>query len=403
MADRPRSLNEAFRQAFPGAGRFIVVRAPGRVNLLGGHTDYNDGYVLPAAVDRYLYVAAAPRGDGLIRAKSCALNLEARWNVSGGATRVPGWARSIHGVVVELLKKGAAPAGVDLLLWGDLPLAAGLSSSAALEVGAAWALCSLVGEEPDPVQTARLGQYVEHTYAGVRCGIMDQMTVALSREGTAMLLDCRSLERRHVPLGPLSLVVCHSGVKRELAASEYNRRRAQCERAVRRLRTWRNDVTSLRDVEPVDLQQALAHLTPVLARRVRHVVEETARVVEAAAALESGAILRFGQLVSESHRSLRDLYEVSSPELDLLVEIAQSVPGVQGCRLTGAGFGGAVIAVASSDGAAILAEKVRDVYPSQAGARPRVFLCSAAGAVREVDHATADEAWHRESVQSIAD
>jgi galactokinase len=397
MADKRLSLSTTFRQAFPSAGDFLVVRAPGRINLLGGHTDYNDGFVLPAAVDRYLYVAAAARGDAVVRVHSCALGEGALFRVIPDATGVPPWARAVHGVFVELAGGRGDPEGADLLLWGNLPIGSGLSSSAALEVGVAWALCRLTGREPDPVELARLGQYVEHTYVGVRCGIMDQMAVALSRQDSAMLLDCRSLDHRFVPLGSLRLVVCHSGKQRDLAASEYNRRRRECEEAVRRLRALRPNIRSLRDVAPEDLREAEKCLPPVLAKRVRHVVEENGRVVRAAAALSSGDLNHFGRLVSGSHKSLRDLYEVSCSELDALVEIADGVAGVYGCRLTGAGFGGAVVAVATEEGAADLAREVRRGYPPRTGLCPSIHVCQAPGAVRELELETAERAWGRVS------
>jgi galactokinase len=395
MTARRRTHAQAFRQTFPDAGDLLVVRAPGRINLLGGHTDYNDGYVLPAAVDRYLYVSAAARSDDLLHVRSLALGEEARLHTRPDATDVPPWARSIHGMAVELRERGESRPGADCLLWGNLPLGSGLSSSAALEIAIGMALCRLSGSECDRVELARLGQHVEHTYMGVRCGIMDQVAVALSREGTAMLLDCRSLDRRFVPLGSIRLVVCHSGTRRNLAVSEYNRRRLECEEAVRRLHGFRPGIRSLRDVGPEDLPEATAYLDSVLARRVRHVVGEIDRVIRASEALASEDYATFGQLIFASHESLRDLYEVSSPELDLLVEIAREVSGVYGCRLTGAGFGGAVLAVATQQGAAELVDRVLRSYPSKTGLEPQTFLCQASGAACGLSADEAEEAWQR--------
>jgi galactokinase len=371
-----------------------VVRAPGRVNLLGGHTDYNEGFVLPAAVNRYLYVTASSRADARFRVWSAALRREARFSaVQDDVQDVPPWSRYIFGVAVELVREGRAPRGADLMLWGDLPVGGGLSSSAAVEVATAWSLMLLAGKEPVAEDVAVLGRRVEHVYAGVRCGIMDQMTVALARESAAMLLDCRSRRRRYVGLGPLVLVVCHTGKQRALADSGYNRRREECEEAVHRLAMWRPAIASLRDVCPEDLPEVERRLPQSLARRVRHVVLESARVLEAAEMLGDGDYEQFGCRVTDSHRSLRDLYEVSCPELDLLVEIAGEVKEVFGCRLTGAGFGGAVVAVATPDGARELAEEIQRVYPSRTGLEPTVYVCRAAGGAGRISVAEAGEAW----------
>ncbi|MCH8960520.1 MAG: galactokinase, partial [Bacteroidetes bacterium] len=255
------------------------------------------------------------------------------------------WATYVGGVLCELHRRGEVTSGMELLLFGDVPLGAGLSSSAALTVAVAVAVETLTGSPRDPVETARLCRHVEHTYVGVQCGIMDPFVARLGRAGHALFLDCRSLDYRHIPL-PLdqaSIVLVDSGVKRQLAGSKYNERRAECAEAVAHFQQHDPSIQALRDVTPALFAQGRAGLPERIQRRAQHVIEENARVLEAVRCLEAGDLQGFGMCMNRSHASLRDLYEVSCLELDFLAETAQQTPGVLGARMTGGGFGGCTV------------------------------------------------------------
>ena len=335
-----------------------VARAPGRVNLIGEHTDYNDGLVLPMAIGLATTVTATPRADTLLRCRARAFDEVAEWPV-GEVPDGPPWARYVAGCAALL----GRPDGAELTVEGDLPLGAGLSSSASLEVGVLLAL----GGDGDRVALARLAQRVEHEVVGVRSGLMDQLAVALGRAGHALLVDCRSLEVDEVPVPEgVRVVVVDSGLPRTLAGSAYNQRRAECEAAAAAL-----GVTSLRDADSWAIE-------PLLARRVRHVLTENARVLAAAAALRAGDVAEVGRLLLASHASLRDDYEVSSPGLDALVEVLASTPGVHGARLTGAGLGGCAIALADTDAADDVAASAVDRYRARTGHRATAWVTGAA-------------------------
>jgi galactokinase len=287
----------------------------------------------------------------------------------------------------SMAAEGLPVSGFRGLLASDLPQDAGLSSSAALELAAAFALSR--GDEPptDRLTLARLAQRAENVHVGVMCGLMDQFASALGAADAALLLDCRSLDRRTVPLplADVALVVCHSGSARRLDGSAYNERRTQCEAAVAVFAARWPGVGSLRDVTPSMLDDAAGDLGPLLERRARHVVEENERALQAADAFESSDVEEAGRLFSQSHASLRDLYEVSSPELDALVEIAGSVPGVLGSRLTGAGFGGCTVTLVRRDAVAALSDAVMEGYPARTGLAPQVFEVRPAPGARTLD------------------
>ena len=353
-----------------------IARAPGRVNLIGEHTDYNEGFVLPVAIDLETWIAFQPTADRRVELTLAATGDRAGFNLDEIGARRGSWIDYPAGVARELLSHGRALRGLRGVVAGTLPQSAGLSSSAALELAAAWALLSAAGEAPiDPMTLARLAQRAENDHVGVGCGLMDQFASANGRPLEALLLDCRSLEWRGVPL-PLeghALLVCHSGSDRRLGSSAYNERRRQCEAAVAALRSRYPAVASLRDVDRAMLDEGGDLLDPVIASRARHVVEENERVLETVAAFESGDLATVGRLWAASHASLRDLYEVGSAELDALVEIAMAVEGVVGARMTGAGFGGCTVNLVRRDAADDLRRAVLDEYPARTGRAPTVL------------------------------
>ncbi|HEY8233112.1 MAG TPA: galactokinase [Vicinamibacteria bacterium] len=343
LVDRVR---EGFARVFPGDPPRLAT-APGRVNLIGEHTDYNDGFVLPMAIARSAVVAFRPRGDGLLRAHSLAYD-ETR-EAAIGALAAPGghgWFSYVAGVAWAFASDGVPVAGMDVVVDGDVPIGAGLSSSAALEMATARALCAAAGAPWDPVRMARLGQKAENGYVGMNCGIMDQFASAACVDGSALLLDCRTLETRSVPVpAEAAVVVMDTGARRALAASAYNERRAACERVVAEIARTRPETRALRDVSPAELEAARGRLDPQDARRASHVVAEILRPAALEQAFRECDLVGAGRLMNESHKSLRELYEVSCEELDLVASLARRQPSCYGARMTGAGFGGCAIAL----------------------------------------------------------
>ena len=358
-----------------------VATAPGRVNLIGEHTDYNDGFVLPLAINRAAKVAYRRRNDRVIRARTalhnmtCEISLE-RLDVHRGH----GWASYIAGVAWAMQDAGRVVRGADLSIESDVPSGAGLSSSAALEVATHRALSAVSGLEWNPQEAATQSRRAENEFVGVACGVMDQMAAAASREGHAMLLDCRSLGADYVPIPrEAGIVVIDTGVRRKLAASEYNQRRAACERAVAQLQRVYPAIRALRDVTLQQLLDARAELGATEFKRAQHVVAENERVIAAVGALRAGDLVSVGALLSSSHGSLRDHYEVSSAELDAAVECAMSHPACFGARMTGAGFGGCAIALVASGGAEEFVGAMRDALPRIVPSSGDVFVVSASG------------------------
>jgi len=374
LAGRARGL---FAEQFGTTEPPGVAFAPGRVNLIGEHTDYNEGFVLPMAIDRGVVIAFRPRADRRVRAHA-ALFAETRdIQLDGLAPRgVAGWTAYVAGVAWALENAGHRLPGLDLVIDADLPRAAGLSSSAALEVAVARAWCAAAKISWDPVAMARLCHRVENEFVGVPCGVMDQFAAAVSQRGCATLLDCRSLTVTVVPLpANVTVVILDTGVRRKLATSAYTDRRAACSEAVTVLQALAPDVTALRDVDPGMLERARARLDPVVFRRALHVVQENARPAALAAALGHRDLPRAGRLLNESHASLRDLYEVSCEELDQVTERARAHPACFGARMTGAGFGGCAIALVSQAGAP-------DFARSMAAAARAVFVARAEAGAR---------------------
>ena len=354
-----------------------VVRAPGRVNLIGEHTDYNLGFVLPAAIGLEIRLAFVPTSD-----RHVAITLpdgeRREFALDAIPPRSGGWIDYVAATAWSLQSAGLPLHGFRGVLASDLPMSAGLSSSAALELASAFALLdpsNLATHGIDGMQVARLCQRGENDHVGVQCGIMDQAAVALGRPGRALLIDCRSLEVRAVALPTTKhvLVVCDTNAPRRLEASEYNVRRAECEAAVAAIAAVEPGVESLRDVDAEMLARHAPRLKPVELARAEHVVGENTRVLRTVEALETDNLVAVGRLFAESHASLRDRYEVSSPELDAMVEIATATPGVMAARMTGAGFGGCTVNLVRRDAVATFREAVEREYPERTGRQPTVF------------------------------
>lgn len=371
----PAPLKEKFKALFPQAdpATLIAVRAPGRVNLIGEHTDYNDGFVCPMAIDRSTLILAAPRSDGLVRMHSVSAN-----NGQGQTAEFSLLAEVPHSPPAwSLYPKGAAEAirlrvpltiGMDALVDSDIPLGGGLSSSASFEVATALTLLTLNHQHLALEDLALACQWAEHTYPKMPCGIMDQFISAMGHKGHALLLDCRSRATRQVPLDDphLRVVISNSNVKHDLVAGEYAARRHQCEAAVAYLQKKNPQIKSLRDATLSHLEDSRLGMDPTSFRRARHVITEIKRTTDFADALEKRDYKTCGQLMYASHASLRDDYAVSVPELDALVEISQTVPGVFGARMTGGGFGGCIVALATADAVDPLTRAIETRYPSRA-------------------------------------
>jgi galactokinase len=370
---------EMFFHKVYGATPDVVVHAPGRVNLIGEHTDYNEGFVLPAAIDRSIDFAGRMRADRVVQVHSLDFDASVEFNLDDIQKDSKNtWSNYVRGVSKYLEEDGYRLSGADMVFGGDVPREAGLSSSAAVEVGTAAFWKALLRLELDPVYLVKLARKAENQFVGVPCGIMDQFISALGREHHALFLDCRDLSYRHVPLrDDVKIVVCNSGVKRALAQSEYEVRLKQCRQAVAQIASTGRAVQSLRDVTPADLESARSALSDILYRRARHVVSENHRVLEAVKVLGAGDLERFGELMNASHESLRDDYEVSSKELDVLVEVARKQPGVLGARMTGAGFGGCTVNLVRQEAAEDFAEAVCRGYHDALGLRAETYICKA--------------------------
>ena len=364
-----------------------IAVAPGRVNLIGEHTDYNDGFVLPMAIGRAVVVAFRPRDDRVLRGHSVAFDETKEMDLDSLAA--PGgddWLSYVAGVAWAFAGDGLEAPGLDVVVDGDVPLGAGLSSSAALEMATARALATAGGLDWDPIRMATLGQRAESEYVGMNCGIMDQFASAVSRAGHAVLLDCRSLETRPVPVPErTTVVVMDTGARRSLAGSAYNDRRAACERVVAHLRTLDSSVRALRDASLDLLESAEADLDPTDLKRARHVVPENERPVLMADALQTGELTRAGQLMNNSHASLRDLYGVSCEELDRMTEIARDQPSCFGARMTGAGFGGCAVALVEVNSTRAFCETVLSSYKKSYDLPAALYPCRPMAGARVLD------------------
>jgi len=380
------NLVQDFRKEFRASPRLFA--APGRVNLIGEHTDYNDGFVLPCAIGFTTHVAIAPRSDGKLILLSEGFEERFEFTLEGlPPTRTGTWCDYVLGVAVVLRAMGHLSRGASVLVRGGVPIGSGLSSSAAVEVAGALALLSLNGATLPMPEVAKLCQRAENTFVGARVGIMDQFVSCLGKAGHALQLDCRSLEYRLVPIpADVRLVICNTMVKHGHAGGEYNQRRDECDEGVRILSQWYPDIRALRDVSVEQLEAHSADLPPIIYQRCSHIVNENQRVLEGSLALTAGKLKRFGELMRASHNSLRDLYAVSSAELDLMVELAEGLPGHYGGRMTGGGFGGCTVNLVKEANAARFAEEVARRYREKTGIKPDIYVCSAAdGASAEPD------------------
>jgi galactokinase len=366
--------------------RPTLYRAPGRVNLIGEHTDYNDGFVMPAALDLYTYVAVGPRADRRLRIYS--ENLDESYDLDLDSIH-PGksghWSDYVRGVAGVLESSGHKLRGADLAIISEVPLGAGLSSSAALEVSTAWALLTNSRIDVDRNAIPQMCQQAEHLYPETKCGIMDQFISCHGRAGHALMLDCRSLDFQLLPVpSHVRLMVCNTMVRHEHASSGYNTRHRECEEGLQALKPVLPGIRALRDVTSADLEQHRARLSPMIYKRVRHVVTENDRVEMATEALQEVDLARLGALMAGSHQSLRDDYEVSTRELDLMVELANDENGVYGARMTGGGFGGCTINLVDSAQAEAVQQKLAQNYEARTGLKPTILICEAsdgAGAV----------------------
>ncbi len=369
-------LAEEFTRRFGATPQ--IFRAPGRVNLIGEHTDYNDGFVLPAALELATYVAIAPRRDRRLLVHSRAFDSTVEIDLDGPEpNQRKDWSDYAMGVALVLERAGHRLAGADMIIGGDLPIGAGLSSSAALEVVMGYALLAAAGSPVDLVALAKCCRSAENDFVGLRCGIMDQLISCCGVHGHALLIDCRSLESRPVELdSSVRIVVCDTMVRHELARGKYNLRRQECDQGVALLSRALGGIEALRDVTSTDLSQNADLLPEPILRRCRHVVGENARVLQAVAALESRDLALCGRLMSLSHKSLRDAYEVSCPELDLMVALAHAVPGVLGSRMTGGGFGGCTVSLVEARAVDRFTEMVGRAYKDATGKTPTILACT---------------------------
>jgi galactokinase len=361
-------------------------RAPGRVNLIGEHTDYNDGFVMPVAINFSTQVTHIPLTENRFEVFSKSFNEEVSFDLESPPTSARGhWSDYPIGVAVMLLRAGYPLKGARLSIQSDVPIGSGLSSSAAIEVATAFALTQSSGVDVDRAELATLCRKAENEFVGARVGIMDQFISFFGRRDKALLLDCRSLEFKLLPLSTeAQLVICNTMVKHALASGAYNERRAQCEEGVARLRSVLPGIRALRDVTSSALELHKDLLSEIVYRRCRHIVTENKRVLEAGEALERNDLQQFGKLMNESHESLRDDFEVSCKELDLMVGFAREVEGVFGARMTGGGFGGCTVNLVERKSVADFKESVANRYEETTGLKPEIYVCTAVNGAEEV-------------------
>jgi galactokinase len=379
-------LARQFRSRFESACE--IYRAPGRVNLIGDHTDYNLGLVMPLAIQFETRVAIAPRSDRVIQAHSLALSqtmsveLPADFHADP-PPRANDWRDYVVGVIWSLGRADIPVGGANLLVHSSVPMGSGLSSSAALEVATAMALSAVAGEIPDRLRLAQLCQQAENQYVGTQCGLMDQFVSCFGIEDNAIWLDCRTLHCDSVPIGDVAVVVCNTMVRHQLAG-QYNRRREECQMGLAALRSGHPGIQSLRDASIDDLDRAQNKMSPAVFRRCRHVLTENLRVDAVNLSLHTGQHAVTGQSMRESHRSLRDDFEVSCKELDLLADIADQTEGVYGARMTGGGFGGCTVNLVAPGSVAHFLDEVPRRYRAQCGIQPEIYLCKAANGASRV-------------------
>src|SRR5215471_8096408 len=374
-AGRGEDLRKEFRSLYGETCR--VYRAPGRINLIGEHTDYNDGFVMPAAIQFYCWIAIASTNDRSIEVHSTNLNQHRTFHLDR-PQRQGDWSDYVQGVAVILEQSGIRLPGAKIVISSEVPMGSGLSSSAALEVAVGFALLETQRATRNRRQLALACQRAENEFVGARCGIMDQFVACHARAGHLLMLDCRALEHRFLRLPEnVRMVICNTMVKHANAAGGYNTRRAECEEGVRLLKKKFPAVLSLRDLTLADLEGAKELLPPVIQKRSGHVVSENQRVLATADALENGDLNKVGELMAESHRSLRDDYQVSSPELDLMVELANQIPGTYGSRMTGGGFGGCTVNLLAAEAVPEFQNRIATTYKARTGIVPEIYVSTA--------------------------
>lgn len=387
--ERVESVLTKFKEIFGfGENKVFVVRAPGRVNLIGEHTDYNKGFVLPIAINQEIISAFLPRQDRLISLYSSNFSSFCRFSLDKIAydEKEP-WANYVKGVTHLLQEKGVRLSGMSMVLEGNIPIGAGLSSSAAIEIVTALSLQVANGFTMKPLEMVKLCQKAENEFVGVNCGIMDQFASLLSEESKALFLDCRSLEYKLISLPHMEeveIVICNTQVERGLFHSEYNERRKECMEGVSLLREFLPEIDALRDVGIVSFEKYKHNLPENVRKRCRHVIQENERVTQSVVALEEGNLGKFGALMNDSHQSLRDDYEVSCNELDTMVEIARKIDGVLGARMTGAGFGGCTVNLVEKKSINQFQRIVMEEYKKETGIQPETYACQAKNGAGEI-------------------
>ena len=364
-----------------------IFRAPGRVNLIGEHTDYNDGFVLPMAIDRESVVAISPRRDRKIRAYTFNLEETAEVNLNEECKHKNGfWLNYVEGVARILDRNFVKVSGANMLICSNVPTGAGLSSSAALEMAVGFALSEISGKTIDLIDLAKVGQQTEHEFVGANVGIMDQFVSAHARKNHALLLDCRSLKYENLPLNTeeIAIVMCDTNIKHDLASSAYNTRRKECETAVKILKEFLPEIENLRDVKIDEFEKFSDKLPDTIYRRARHIITENERTCRAAECLKNNNLCEFGKLMWQSHESLKNDYEVSCKELDLMIEIAKKAEGVLGARMTGGGFGGSTVNLVKIENLGKFKETVRMEYRQKTNIKPTILVSDANDGVSEI-------------------
>ncbi|PAU95586.1 galactokinase [Aliifodinibius salipaludis] len=369
-----QQVEEEFQNRF--GDNYKLIKSPGRVNLIGEHTDYNDGFVLPAAVDKGIYLAMNVNGTNSCRFYAIDKEESFETEIIGEFQKSDqGWPNYLLGVVDQLQKHGYEVGGFDCVFGGNVPIGAGMSSSAALEGGVLFGLAELNNWDIPPVEMAQIAQKAENDFVGVQCGIMDQFASLNGKEGNALKLDCRNLDYEYFPFNrdDIQIVLCDTQVRRELASSEYNVRREQCEQGVEILQQWDSEIESLRDLELSLLLRHEDDMDPTIFKRCKYVVEENKRVIQACSDLHQGAMDSFGQRMYQSHAGLRYEYEVSCEELDVLVDIARNLKGVFGARMMGGGFGGCTINIVQEDHVDSFTNQIKDKYQQQMNKEIKIY------------------------------
>ena len=376
MSDHNADIESTFLEKVGKRRERVVVRSPGRVNLIGEHTDYNEGFVLPASVDKAMIFVVAPRTDSVCHFYAADLKDEFSASISSIERTQKGWPNYLLGVIEEIEKMGFDVPGCDVVFGGDIPIGAGMSSSAAVECGFAFALNRLFDFGISRMDLVKLGQRSENTFVGLNCGIMDQFVNIFGEDKKVLKIDCRSLDYEYFPFerSDLAVVLCETEAKRSLASSEYNVRRRQCETGVAVLQNHRREIRSLRDVSLEFLKDHRDEMEPVVFQRCAYVVEENGRVLKACEDLHRNDFRSFGEQMYRSHAGLRDGYQVSSPDLDFLVESASSIDGVLGARMMGAGFGGCTINLVEQRSVESFVDEMKERYRQRTGKANNVYV-----------------------------